>query len=324
MSFIIIIMTSERRARKTKRRITKGQDEGKAMETAGQGNRGAYTAHTAPGVTFETWEELMEHYKSEWHKYNLKRKAAGLPLVSKELFEKIKSQVNEAASQSNVTKEDHLKQTDGASKRRLKKAAQQEAAQRRREQMEEEEEEEGGMSDSCSLSSEEWEEVSGEEAVEALKALEQREQDDLERQAQERIQRGSLAHRPSPSFPSILETRQGKECLFVLTCLAGEGPLRLASKGQELVVANSEGESKLIGNRSLAHLYRQRHRRQDNRVSVAKASSNHNKLDFRSRRPPEHAISEQHSSRSHSAKTDVAKSMERSNKRRNLPSNVPY
>mmetsp|Transcript_17649 Transcript_17649/g.31118 ORF Transcript_17649/g.31118 Transcript_17649/m.31118 type:complete len:375 (+) Transcript_17649:128-1252(+) len=44
---------------------------------------------TAPGVLFETREELHEHYKSEWHKYNLKRKVAALQPVPLVMFEKL-------------------------------------------------------------------------------------------------------------------------------------------------------------------------------------------------------------------------------------------
>lgn len=29
---------------------------------------------TAPQVTFDSMEELKAHYKSDWHRYNLKRK----------------------------------------------------------------------------------------------------------------------------------------------------------------------------------------------------------------------------------------------------------
>lgn len=42
---------------------------------------------TAPGVGFATREELMAHYKTEWHKYNLQRKAAQLPVIGKEEFD---------------------------------------------------------------------------------------------------------------------------------------------------------------------------------------------------------------------------------------------
>ena len=34
----------------------------------------ALTCHTAPGVAFTTMDELKAHYRSDWHRYNLKRK----------------------------------------------------------------------------------------------------------------------------------------------------------------------------------------------------------------------------------------------------------
>jgi pre-60S factor REI1 len=36
---------------------------------------------TAPGKVFESREDIAAHYKSDWHKYNLKRREAGLPLL---------------------------------------------------------------------------------------------------------------------------------------------------------------------------------------------------------------------------------------------------
>jgi pre-60S factor REI1 len=45
------------------------------------------TSTTAPGKVFESRLELAEHYKSDWHKYNLKRKEAGLPLLEQVEFQ---------------------------------------------------------------------------------------------------------------------------------------------------------------------------------------------------------------------------------------------
>ncbi|CAB9516131.1 Cytoplasmic 60S subunit biogenesis factor REI1 homolog [Seminavis robusta] len=39
------------------------------------------TSTTAPGKVFASRTELADHYKSDWHKYNLKRREAGLPLL---------------------------------------------------------------------------------------------------------------------------------------------------------------------------------------------------------------------------------------------------
>jgi pre-60S factor REI1 len=44
------------------------------------------TSTTAPGKTFSFRSELAEHYKSDWHKYNLKRREAGLPLLQESDF----------------------------------------------------------------------------------------------------------------------------------------------------------------------------------------------------------------------------------------------
>jgi len=45
------------------------------------------TSTTAPNKIFHSREELAQHYKSDWHKYNCKRKEAGLPLLREEDFE---------------------------------------------------------------------------------------------------------------------------------------------------------------------------------------------------------------------------------------------
>ena len=47
----------------------------KPMETAGgfEGGR-TFNCYTAPGEVFHSEEEMKDHYRSEWHRYNLKRK----------------------------------------------------------------------------------------------------------------------------------------------------------------------------------------------------------------------------------------------------------
>ena len=45
------------------------------------------TSTTAPGKVFASRLELAEHYKSEWHRYNLKRREAGLPLLREQDFQ---------------------------------------------------------------------------------------------------------------------------------------------------------------------------------------------------------------------------------------------
>ena len=58
------------------------------MEIADDGGqRRMFTCYTAPGCVFESEEEMKDHYRSEWHRQNLRRKVAGLPPLSKEAHE---------------------------------------------------------------------------------------------------------------------------------------------------------------------------------------------------------------------------------------------
>ena len=45
------------------------------------------TSTTAPGKVFVDRVALANHYKSDWHKYNLKRREAGMPLLAEEDFQ---------------------------------------------------------------------------------------------------------------------------------------------------------------------------------------------------------------------------------------------
>ncbi|VEU45083.1 unnamed protein product [Pseudo-nitzschia multistriata] len=47
----------------------------------------ALTSTTAPGKVFASRAEIANHYKSDWHKYNLKRREAGLPLLEEKEFQ---------------------------------------------------------------------------------------------------------------------------------------------------------------------------------------------------------------------------------------------
>lgn len=42
----------------------------------------ALTCNTAPGATFDTMEDMKAHYKTDWHRYNLKRKVRPPPEVA--------------------------------------------------------------------------------------------------------------------------------------------------------------------------------------------------------------------------------------------------
>ena len=57
-----------------------------SMQTEEEGER-TFTCYTAPGVVFASEEELKDHYRSDWHRYNLKRKVAGLAPLPYATFE---------------------------------------------------------------------------------------------------------------------------------------------------------------------------------------------------------------------------------------------
>ena len=59
---------------------------------------------TTSGTYFSDKDSLTEHYKSDFHKYNLKRKVAGLPPVTKEWFDSRKEQLSTSATVGPVQK----------------------------------------------------------------------------------------------------------------------------------------------------------------------------------------------------------------------------
>ena len=78
---------------------------------------------TAPGVAFATKNDFTAHYRSEWHRYNLKRRTASLAMVSEGEFERRRAAAADAAPPS---KQDaHVKQDkrEKRSKRRELKGA---------------------------------------------------------------------------------------------------------------------------------------------------------------------------------------------------------
>ena len=92
----------------------------------GEGGAGVrtFTCYTAPGVVFASEEEMKEHYRSDWHRYNLKRKVAGLAPLPLVVYEE--RAAREAAAAPVLA-------TDGVSRatqRRLKREAKQEAKAR--------------------------------------------------------------------------------------------------------------------------------------------------------------------------------------------------
>ena len=85
------------------------------------------TCHTAPGRTFGSMEEMKAHYKTDWHRYNLKRKVAGLPPLPKEQFEARKQAAlaARAEKEAGIGKQDHVKdgKKDKAAARRRQRSA---------------------------------------------------------------------------------------------------------------------------------------------------------------------------------------------------------
>lgn len=57
-----------------------------ASDAGGPAFGPALTSTTAPGKNFNNRSELQQHYKSDWHRYNLKRREAGLPMLNETDF----------------------------------------------------------------------------------------------------------------------------------------------------------------------------------------------------------------------------------------------
>jgi pre-60S factor REI1 len=83
------------------------------------------TSTTAPGKVFHSRAELAEHYKSDWHKYNLKRREAGLPLLGEQDFtarlEAALALKREREGREERSGTDHLKNGSQIRKKRDKK-----------------------------------------------------------------------------------------------------------------------------------------------------------------------------------------------------------
>jgi pre-60S factor REI1 len=85
------------------------------------------TSTTAPGKTFSTRAEIAEHYKSDWHKYNLKRREAGLPLLEETDFQarwEAALALRKEKEDNARTGTDHLKQKRASSKKHQQKQQQ--------------------------------------------------------------------------------------------------------------------------------------------------------------------------------------------------------
>jgi hypothetical protein len=52
-----------------------------------------FTCFSAPGIEFKERSQMVAHMKTEWHRYNTKRKEASLAAVTEDEFEKRKAEM---------------------------------------------------------------------------------------------------------------------------------------------------------------------------------------------------------------------------------------
>jgi len=85
------------------------------------GGAGGLMSTTAPGKLFASRMDLANHYKSDWHKYNLKRREAGMAMLEEEDFnarlEAALALRKEREGRAARTGTDHLKNKNSSSKR---------------------------------------------------------------------------------------------------------------------------------------------------------------------------------------------------------------
>lgn len=83
----------------------------------------ALTSTTAPGKTFASRGEIADHYKSDWHKYNLKRREAGLQLLEEREFQvRLEAALAMRKEKEKKNGTDHIKDVNSKkSKKKLEK-----------------------------------------------------------------------------------------------------------------------------------------------------------------------------------------------------------
>ena len=258
-------------ARDERRRVRRRVGRGEAMEET---DDDAWCARRSQGVVFDTMDALKQHYKSDWHRYNLKRNVAGLPVVGKDLFERV---MRQAAAQEAATKKrseggtavagtGHLKRKDQLPRSVLRAQRFEKWAEAHKETLakvdayiargEEVPEElldeisrrrnEVDDDDDVDEYEGEWEEMDEGEAQEALANIER-------------------AAREAESSDEDMEDDESPG--FTMEELT-TGPVRLADNGFELIIIGKDGKVKRIGPREFRRYYKQRHRPSDDRASV--------------------------------------------------------
>ena len=76
------------------------------------------TSTTAPGKVFSNRSELAAHYKSDWHKYNLKRRQAGLQVLLETDFQARLEAAKALRQEQKQAGKDHLKDSSKKKKHR--------------------------------------------------------------------------------------------------------------------------------------------------------------------------------------------------------------
>lgn len=76
------ITAEKERQKKRAERLSLTEEEPTNKLSSGQG----YTSTTAPGKVFATRKDLQSHFRSDWHRYNLKLKMKGVAPVSEQEF----------------------------------------------------------------------------------------------------------------------------------------------------------------------------------------------------------------------------------------------
>jgi len=253
------------------------------------------TCHTAPGVAFATMDELKAHYRSDWHRYNLKRKVAGLPVVGKELFERVMAQAgaDQRGGGRRETGRDHLKRPDELP-RSVQRA-------RRMEEWAEHHKDEIAAAQAAQAELERRV-AAGEDVSDLLDASRDDDDDrvDLEEEARDRFdvddeEDDDASDDASSSGWESMDDDEAREVLERMDRMAAEGassgdsdadsedemeldltdaPVRLAENGYELLVTRDDSTRVRIGPRELRRYYKQRPRPDDDRAMVLAARAN--------------------------------------------------
>ena len=225
------------------------------------------TCHTAPGVTFTTMDELKEHYRSDWHRYNLKRKVAGLPVVGRELFERVMAQAGAASAGKKETGRDHLKRPEEMPRSVARAKRMEEWVENHREEIEAAQAAEAERERRIAAG----EDLSDEEDYEEDDAFDEEDDDDSgwesmsDDEAQEVLARMERMAAEDESDDESDDEAEGMELDL------SNAPVRLAENGYELIITRDDGSKVRIGPRELRRYYKQRHRPEDQRQMVLAA-----------------------------------------------------